>query len=102
MKRLLGFAGVLAALAILPASHVLMAKGPKERVTICHIDNDPVPGAGFFITVAEPAVPSHLNHGDCLEADATPEEGLEGEIEPASVGIAAITTRRLWLEKHHA
>ena len=69
MKRALGFAAVAAALAILPASHVLMAQG-QEKVTICHIDDDPVPGAGHLISVAEPAVEAHLAHGDCLEADA--------------------------------
>ena len=59
-----------AALAMLPASHVLLAKGPPAKVTICHIDDDPVPGAGHFITVADPAVEAHLAHGDCLEEAA--------------------------------
>lgn len=70
MKRLLGFAGVAAALLILPASHGLLAFPPPERVEICHIDDDPVLGAGHFITVAEPAVDDHLAHGDCSEEAA--------------------------------
>ena len=44
----------------------------------------------------------HGSKGQPSQADAAPEEGFEGEIEPAPVGIAVITTRRLRLEKHHA
>jgi hypothetical protein len=73
MKRWMGIAVVVAMLLGLPLSHGLLAQKPgdvprgKPRVEICHIDEG---GRGRFITVAEPAVPAHLNHGDCLGADA--------------------------------
>lgn len=77
MKRLVSFAAIAAALALLPASHSLLAQRP-EKVTICHIDDDPVEGAGHFISVAAPAVDAHLAHGDCLEADAIEQDFEEG------------------------
>jgi hypothetical protein len=66
MKRILGWFAVAAIIAGLPLSH--LALGARQtKVAICHVKGN---GTGKVISVAEPAVPAHLAHGDCLAVDA--------------------------------
>ncbi len=66
MKRILGWVAVSAIIVGLPLSH--LAFGARQvKVALCHVTEE---GAGHVISVAEPAVPAHLAHGDCLAADA--------------------------------
>ena len=69
MKRLLCLAAACALLAAVPLSHSLLAQqgGGQTKVDLCHIDEE---GVGIYITVGEPAVQAHLDHGDCLLADS--------------------------------
>ena len=89
MNRLLGLLFVLGLVAI-PFSHAIADRpsdAGQRKVLICHITDDVVihverrrcrlsdgsighlditTHAGHVISVAEPAVDAHLNHGDCF------------------------------------
>lgn len=65
-RRSLIVVGVFAALLMIPAQVMAApggAKGPKEKVTICHIPPGN-PGNAHTITVGAPAEAAHLAHGD--------------------------------------
>lgn len=72
MRRLFCWAAAAALVVGLPLSHLALADRPPDagqpKVDICHIEDET--GIGHVISVAEPAVPAHLGHGDCLAADA--------------------------------
>jgi hypothetical protein len=81
MKRLLVPLALVAGLVSLPLWHFVSTNAqaaPQARVEICHIDDEAsailgVP-AGHFITVAEPSLPAHEAHGDCLAEEALVDE----------------------------
>ena len=56
-----GLTGVVVAVTMLSAG------APPERVTLCHQPQDD-PSSARTLTVAAPAVPGHLGHGDQLGA----------------------------------
>ncbi len=60
MKRLIALSVVAAFLLAIPVSHLLLGKGhvPAHKDQVCH--------NGEVETVGSPAVPAHLNHGDCF------------------------------------
>ena len=64
----LGLAATLAALCALAlfmrfSSPAFAAKGGQTNINVCHITGD---GTYRSITVAEPALPAHLDHGDAV------------------------------------
>jgi hypothetical protein len=69
-------------LVALPLSHLISTDAQaarQDRVEICHIDDEASAILGFpaghFITVAEPSLPAHEAHGDCLAESADVDEG---------------------------
>jgi len=85
MKRLVVAAFAAAALALVVAPVVNAA--PAEKTTVCHVnsanDSVSVPMLGTFvfgmqIEVSNPAVPSHVAHGD--DTGYLPMDGMIGQM----------------------
>lgn len=52
---------MLGALLVVSTAGWAVSEAAQDKVTICHKNNN-------TLTVASPAVPAHLNHGDALGA----------------------------------
>ena len=52
---------------------VVAGKKGQKKVDVCHVTGN---GSYILITIAEPALPAHLNHGDGQPGDPVP--GMEG------------------------
>ncbi|MEX1027371.1 MAG: hypothetical protein WD049_05100 [Candidatus Paceibacterota bacterium] len=97
MKRLIPVLAVVASLAALPFSHLVLAGpgngGGKEKVKLCHITGQPAQPCvvdrvgnpsgnclvGHVIEVGAPAVEAHCNHGDHLNINPAFEKGDDCE-----------------------
>ena len=62
-KSRLWIAALLGALLVSALVFSLAGAG-QDKVDVCHLTNDPKPGDGHVISIAEPAWETHVAHGD--------------------------------------
>ena len=63
MRRRLGML-LFTALGVMSLHSTLIAQGGQEKQLVCHKSGKS--GRSHIISIAAPAVPAHLRHGDCL------------------------------------